>query len=141
MLMDTLLVVFHQAFFTVLPKSGTHRKLLLAAFDGLSDALPNIADRFQTKGLLHLECGEVDQAVQTLNAALAATPSDQHDFMTRVQMLWSLLMEHGRISDAFECLIEVSPRVARLDYDEFRDLLKETFNAAQRGKPRAKRVS
>jgi hypothetical protein len=79
---------------------------------------------------LHLERGEIEQAVQAFNAALAATPSDQHDFLTRVQMLWSLLIEHHRIHDAFNCLMEVSPRITRLDYDEFKGLLKETFDEA-----------
>src|SRR5208283_1460420 len=67
---------------------------------------------------------------------LAATPADQHDFLTRVQLLWSLLIEHRRLRAAFDCLMEVSPRVTRLDFDEFQSLLRETFNEAQHVKRR-----
>jgi hypothetical protein len=56
LLMDTLFLVFHQAYFSLLPKAASHRKTLLQAFDAFADELPNLADRFQTKGLLHLEC-------------------------------------------------------------------------------------
>jgi hypothetical protein len=84
--------------------------------------------------LVHLERGEIEQAVEAFQAALAATPSDQHDFLTRVQMLWSLLIEHRRIWDAFKCLREVAPRVARIDFEEFLSLLTATFEEAQ--KPR-----
>jgi len=132
LLMDTLLLVFHQAYFWLLPKAAAQREFLLGALDAFADELPNLADRFQVKGLLHLERGEVEKAARAFNAALAATPSDQHDFLTRVQMLWSLLIEHGRVPDAFDCLMQVSPRVTRLDYDEFQGLLKETFKEASK---------
>jgi tetratricopeptide (TPR) repeat protein len=132
LLIDTLLLVFHFAYFSLLPKAASDRTALLDAMDEFTDWLPNLPDRFQTKGLLHLERGEIEQATRAFNAALAATPSDQHDFMTRVQMVWSLLMEHHRVRDAFKCLTEISPRVTRLDYDEFQGLLNETFEAASR---------
>jgi tetratricopeptide (TPR) repeat protein len=133
LLMDTLLLVFHQAYFVLLPKAATHRTMLLQAFDAFADELPNLADRFQVKGLSHLERGDIEQAIDAFNAALAATPSDQHDFLTRVQMVWSLLIEHHRVRDAFDCLMEVSPRVTRADYDEFQNLLRETFDEAAGG--------
>lgn len=134
LLMDTLLIVFHQAYFSLLPKAAGRRAALLQAFDAFADELPNLADRFQVKGLVHLERGQVEQAVQAFQAALAATPSDRHDFLTRVQMLWSLLIEHDRVRDAFNCLQEVGPRVTRIDFEEFQNLLKTTFEEAQ--KPR-----
>lgn len=95
-----------------------------------------MADRFQMKGLLYLERGQFDQAVQSFNAAIAATPADQHDFLTRVQMVWSLLIEHRRLNDAFNCLMDVSPRVTRLDFDEFQRLLRATFNESQKANQR-----
>lgn len=136
LLMDTLLLVFHQAYFSLLPVAGKQRVTLLKALDAFADFLPNLADRFQTNGLLALERGEVDRAIKEFNGALAATPSDQHDFMTRVQMVWSLLMEHRRFGDAFNCLIEVSPRVTRLDYEELSGLLRQTFDSARSSRHR-----
>ncbi|HEX4125817.1 MAG TPA: hypothetical protein VHY37_13910 [Tepidisphaeraceae bacterium] len=133
LLMDTLLLVFHQAYFSLLPKAASHRSILVQALDALADKLPNLADRFQVKGLMHLEHGDIEQAIAAFNAALAATPSDQHDFLTRVQMVWSLLIEHHRVRDAFDCLMQVSPRVTRADYDEFQGLLRETFDEAAGG--------
>ena len=43
-------------------------------------------------------------------AALAATHSDEHDFLTRVQIVWSALMENRHHLEALRCLLDVQPR-------------------------------
>jgi tetratricopeptide (TPR) repeat protein len=132
LLMDTLLVVFHQAYFVLLSKAGGRRQSLLKAFSTFAETLPNCADRFQVKGLVEIELGNADMATESFRAALAATPSDQHDFLTRVQMLWSFLMERDEVSRAFTCLQDVAPRVTRIDFDELQGLYAATFEEAQR---------
>lgn len=139
LLMDILLVVFQQAYFTLVPKAAGGRRVLLRAFDAFADDLPRLADRFHVKALVHLERREVEQAVEAFQGALAATPSDQHDFLTRVQIVWSLLIEHKRVRDAFNCLKEVAPRITRVDYEEFQGLLTTTFEEALKPRPGTRR--
>lgn len=137
-LMDVLLLVFHQAYFTVLPAAGRRRAELLSSFDQFAALVPNAADRFQITGFVLLEKGNIDAAVHSFRAALAATHSDQHDFLTRLQLLWMTLMEHQRWSDAFRCLLDVYPRVPRTDLEEVSGMLQQTFEESQRPQPRRK---
>ena len=139
LLMDTLLVLFHHAFFGFLPHLNGERDLLLGSFEAYSASLPRQSDRFQTSGLIQMEQGRWNAAIESFGAAVATTHSDQHDFMTRVQTMWLALMERKRIKDAFNFLMEVYPRVSRSDIDEMRGRLQETFEegARLRGRKRA----
>jgi hypothetical protein len=132
LLMDTLLLVFHQAYFALLPRAKGHRDALLQAFRGFADSLPSLADRFQVAGLVEIELGQTEAACEAFAASLAATPSQEHDFLTRVQMVWSTLMDGGLVAEAFKCLEEVAPRFTRIDFDEFQQLQAATFAEAQR---------
>jgi len=132
LLMDTLLLVFHHAYFALLPKAKGDRDSLLKAFRAFGDSLPRLADRFQVAGLVEIELGRTDAACEAFGASLAATPSQEHDFLTRLQMVWSTLMDGGLVSEAFKCLQEVAPRVTRIDFDEFQGLVAATFAEAQR---------
>jgi hypothetical protein len=131
LLMDALLIVFHQAYFALLPRSGAARARLLGIFESFSETLPRAADRFQTTGLIEIERGRRDAAAESFRAAVASTHSDDHDFVTRVQMMWTVLMEQKRWRDAFQILMDVYARAARNDLDEVRYMLSETFNASR----------
>jgi hypothetical protein len=127
LLMDTLLLVFHQAYFALLPKAAREREALLQAFADLSTALPRPQDRFQIMGLVQIERADFDAAADSFRAALAATHSDEHDFMTRLQMLWTVLMERARYQEAFDCLLDIYPRASRNDLPEIAALLRQVF--------------
>jgi tetratricopeptide (TPR) repeat protein len=130
--MDILLVLFHQAYFVLLPKAKSRRESLLKAFGSFAESLPNHADRFQVNGLIEIELGRPEAASDSFRAALAATHSDQHDFLSRLQMIWSFLMDRKELSKAFACLQDAAPRVTRIDFDEFQGLYAATFEEAQR---------
>ena len=65
LLMETLLIVFHQAFFALLPKLSEEREDLLKAFLSFAGQFPSRADRFQIEGLVQLESGETDAATES----------------------------------------------------------------------------
>lgn len=131
MLFDALLIVFHQAYFALLPKvAGSKRKELLGAFLTFARSLPRVADQLHVEGLVRLSMGEPAAAADLFRAAVASTSSDEHDFLTRVQMFWSILMETDRSADAFEFLNGISSRVTRNDFNEFQGLLSTTFKVA-----------
>jgi tetratricopeptide (TPR) repeat protein len=141
LLMDAALLVFHQAYFALLPKAGPRRLQLLEAFAAFAQTLPSHADRFHVEGLIQLESGKFSAAIEAFRAALASTHSDQHDFLTRVQTVWGLLMEQQRYNDAFQCLLDVEARVARRDLGEFQQLLRTTFAESQSPGKAHRRVS
>jgi hypothetical protein len=131
MLFDALLIVFHQAYFALLPKvTGSKRNELLAAFLTFARSLPRVADQLHIEGLVRLSMGESAAAVDLFRAAVASTPSDDHDFLSRVQLYWTVLMEADRSADAFEFLSEIASRVTRNDFTEFQGLLSTTFKVA-----------
>jgi hypothetical protein len=132
LLFDSLLLVFHHAYFAVLEGAGPRRSSLLASFDRFAAHMPRAADQNQIRGLVALARDDAEGAATAFRAALAATHSDEHDFITRLQLLWSLLMEHRRYRDAFACLLDVYPRVARADLDEVRGMLTSTFDESGR---------
>ncbi len=127
LLMDTLLLVFHHAYFALLPKAAREREALLQAFEDFSATLSQPQDRFQIMGLVQIERADYDAAADSFRAALAATHSDEHDFMTRLQMLWTVLMERARYREAFDCLLDVYPRASRNDLPEIAALLRQVF--------------
>jgi hypothetical protein len=84
--------------------------------------------------LISAEEGKTEAATEAFSAALAATHSDDHEFMTRVQALWTYLIDNRRYMAALACLNEVYPRVTREHLDEIGELLTETLLAAVDGK-------
>lgn len=140
LLMDTLLLVVHQAYFALLPELGAERGALLRAFKEFSASLPRRQDRFHVLGMVEIEQNDLEAAVESFRTALASTHSDEHDFITRVQMVWTLLMERGCYPEAFECLMDVYPRTARADLTEISALLRETFLQQRASKTSASRA-
>jgi len=135
LLRDVLLLVFHQAYFALLPSVARDRARLLAAFAAFADTVPHPSDQCQVRGLVELAHERFATAVECFRSALAATHADEHDFLTRVQMLWTVLVEQHRWNDAFRCLVDIYPRVTRNDLEEVSALLDRTFMEAQQYKP------
>jgi hypothetical protein len=92
--------------------------------------LPRVADQLHVEGLVRLAMEESEAAVDLFRAAVASTPSDDHDFLSRVQLYWTVLMEADRSADAFDFLNEIAWRVTRNDFTEFQGLLSTTFKVA-----------
>lgn len=135
LILDTLLLVFHQAYFTLRTNSRSDRAGLLAAFKRYARSLRE-ADRCQVLALTADAEGRGDLAGEYFRQALSATHSDEHDFVTRVQMCWTHLHEQGNLRGAMQLLQDVYPRVQRQDLDEIRSMIDETFEAAMRFAPR-----
>jgi hypothetical protein len=134
LLMDVLLVVFHQAYFVVLPSLRDRsrigdRKTLLKAFDQFADSLTGKADQHQTVGLIHAARHDFEAAILDFRVALAATHSDDHEFMSRLQLLWTFLLEHGQNKVALDLLLEVYPRMITKHLEEMQCLIRDTFEA------------
>jgi len=132
LLFDTLLLVFHHAYFALLPGIENGRKTLLVAFKQFAASLPRPQDEFQVLGLVEVEMGDLEAAVESFRASLAAAHSDEHDFITRVQIVWTTLMERRLFQDALECLLDVYPRTSRSDLNEVSAMLRETYREALR---------
>jgi len=132
LLVDACLVVFHQAYFVLLPELGTRewedeRRLLTESFPRLAQHLPQVSDRYTVLALYHDASGEWERAARFYREALLATHSDDHEFMTTLQTCWSFLIEHQMFQQAFDLLLENYPRIARQDLDEVRELMALTF--------------
>jgi tetratricopeptide (TPR) repeat protein len=131
MLFDALLIIFQQAYFALWPKVvGNKHQEVLRAFLTFARTLPRVADQLHVEGLVRLAMEESEAAVDLFRAAVASTPSDDHDFLSRVQLYWTVLMEADRSADAFEFLNEIASRVTRNDFTEFQGLLSTTFKVA-----------
>ena len=135
--LDACLIVFHQAFFVLLPELRgreweQERRLLLGSFRRFADHLPRVSDRYGVLALYYDALEDHDRAGRYYREALRAAHSDNHDFMTSVQTCWSFLVEHERLREALELLLETYPRVARQDLDEIHELIDSTFQLQQR---------
>jgi hypothetical protein len=124
---DVLLVLFHHAYFAIFAESDD-RAGLLRAFRRFADRIPNVADRMQAMGFVHTAEKDFEKAAETFRAAVAARHADDHEFMTRLQLLWGFLLEHGRRDEAFRLLMDCYSRVSRKDLEETESLLWETFS-------------
>jgi hypothetical protein len=132
LLMDSCLLLAHQAYFALLPKLDEpvlqhDREFLLSAFHQFADSLSEPADRFTLLALYFEATDEPHKAIESRRAALAATPADAHDFMTVLQTSWSSLVERKNIGDALDLLLDSYPRVPRRDLEEVGELIRQTF--------------
>lgn len=133
LLADALLVLFHQAYFALPPAAGEGRRreraALLASFRRFAEHLPRDADRYEVLGLIFDAEGSKTKARDCYRTALSATRADEHDFITRVQMLWTHHTETGDLAGAGRLLLDVYPRVSRRDLDEVSEMLWDTMRA------------
>ncbi len=132
LLADACLVVFHHAYFALLPELGARdwadeRRLLTESFPRFADQVPAVSDRYTVLALYHDLSGDWQRAGRYYREALLATHSDDHEFMTALQTSWSFLIEHQMLQQAFDLLLESYPRVARQDLDEVQELMASTF--------------
>lgn len=130
LLMDSLLLLFHQAYFALLPDAGDQREHLLDVFVDFADVVPRTADRFQILGLVRSAEEEFEEAADAFRSSVLAAHADDHDFLSRVQLCWTQLMAHGRDDEAFKFLMDTSYCVTRSDLEEFNGLLLQTYRAS-----------
>lgn len=81
--------------------------------------------------------GDTKSAATLLLASLNETPVEAHDFVTKGQALWSLLIEAGRFDDAKEIALSLYRRASGRDLGELRELIDETY----RYEPERRRAS
>ncbi len=133
LLFDACNVLFHQAYFALLPElEGAQwhdeRRLLLSAFHEFAEGAPQVADRCSLLALYYEAIGDERRTGELRLQALRATPSDADVFMTQLQTYWSYLVEHKLLGEALDLLLESYPRVSRRDLDEVHELIKLTFD-------------
>lgn len=145
-LMDLCFLVFHQACFVLLPQlslanRNRQREALLASFQSLAESLPRAADRFAVSSRIAEACGNMELAARYYREWVAATHSDDHEFMSVLQSAWLFHLEQREYRLALDLLLQASPRVARTDLDEVRELILLTFDRQQgdSGEPPARR--
>jgi hypothetical protein len=134
LLEDLFLLTFRHTYFAILPRleeKPQTAQSLLRSFEQFGSALPEPSDRFHVLGLVKMARGEDERAENDFRSALAATHTDDHEFMSNLQLLWTLLLEKKDYKGAFRLLRDQYPRVTRRDLEEVGLLLDETLDAAQ----------
>lgn len=128
--LDICLVLFHQAYFALLPELNAdkpEKKLLLSAFKEFANQVPSDADRYDLLGLYYEAIGDNIAAAGCHKNVLRLTHSEAHEFMTVLQTFWSFLVEQQKFREALDVLLETYPRVLRRDLEEFNELILTTF--------------
>ena len=131
-IVDTLLLLFHQAYFALLPKlaeaglTGEHDELI-STFSAFAEHVPDIAERFRIEGLASEARGDVTNAVVSFEKALSASHVDEHVFMTRLQTFWMALLDKKDFTAALHLLLKFMPMVPLKHLPELRELILATF--------------
>lgn len=128
--LDTCLVLFHQAYFALLPELNAgkpDKKLLLSAFKEFANQVQSDADRYDLLGLYYEAIGDYTAAAGCHKNVLRLTHSEAHEFITVLQTFWSFLVEQQKFREALDVLLETYPRVLRRDLEEFNELILTTF--------------
>lgn len=132
--LDASLLVMQQAYSALLPELGegwqAEREELLISFTLFAESLPRAADRFYLLGMIAEAEENLPAAAEYYAQVVAATPADEHDFMTCLQTAWGSLVEQNRHKEAFTFLVQNSSRITRSNWDEFTDLLQSSFDLA-----------
>ena len=132
LILDTALIVFHQAYFGLLPEIpnalSNEKQLLLNSFLEFSKGIPRISDRERIRALVHLFKDDWVLASHYFRQALKATPPDEHEFMTILQTVWSHAIEKHKFNEASSILMENAHRVGTQDMKELEEMLLETLS-------------
>ena len=132
MLVDSLLVLFHQAYFALLPNLGNNwpleKKALQDSFRLFGESLSNLTQKYRILALYYKSIGDSRLALKNFQMALHSTHSDADDFLTIVQTYWSFLIDEKEFKGALLLLLDVYPRIVREDLDEMRELFMLTFD-------------
>lgn len=129
---DTLLLLFHQAYFVLLPridKAGwtAERNDLISTFFAFAKSVPDLAERFRVAGLAYEAQSDAANALASFEKALWATHVDEHVFMTRLQTFWMALLDKGDFRAALDLLLGIMPMVPLKHLSELRELISATF--------------
>ena len=89
--------------------------------------------------LLFSEIDDMESAEAELSASLFhASPAD-HDFLTKLQALWMLLMDSGKFERAQELVLHFYRYLPMAILDEAEELLRETLREVAEGDSSQKR--
>ncbi|MBI4610353.1 MAG: hypothetical protein HY726_15245 [Candidatus Rokubacteria bacterium] len=131
-IMESLLLLFHQAYFALLPKLDkaglrAERDELVSTFFGFAERVPDIAERFRIAGLAYEARADAASAVASFEKALSASHVDEDVFMTRLQTFWMALLDKGDFTAALQLLLKFTPMVSLKQLPELRELILATF--------------
>jgi hypothetical protein len=133
LLVDVLLVVFHQAYFWLLPtlpaSMSDELGLLLRSFWLFADSVPSRAERCRLRAMVFEATGQSEKAVSMHLEAVRLTSPEADEFLTVLQSAWSALVDLGRFSAAASLLFEFADKVPSRDVEEMRELLEMTLDA------------
>jgi tetratricopeptide (TPR) repeat protein len=138
LLVDAEMVLFHQSYFALLPQleeRAEERDALLDAFHAFANEVPRLPDRFKVLSLTFEAEGKADKALECLRYVLQSTHSDDPEFMTTLQSVWSELVDQQNYREAMVLLMDNYPRVTLEDLDEMRQLVMTTFDLSAKGSP------
>ena len=77
--------------------------------------------------VLYEHAGDAEAAMNLLLASLHSSAVDDHDFLTKAQSYWSLLVEAQRVDDAKSFILELYRRASPGDLAEIQELLDQTY--------------
>jgi tetratricopeptide (TPR) repeat protein len=131
LLVDAEMVLFHQAYFALLPELDgrqEERETMLDAFHAFANEIPRLPDRFKVLSLAFEAEDKPEKALECLRYVLQSTHSDDPEFMTTLQSVWAELIERKRYREAMTLLMDNYPRVTLGDLDDMRHLVMATFD-------------
>ena len=77
--------------------------------------------------LLFEHIGRIDEAMNLLSASLHYSSVEEHDFVTKAQTYWSMLIESERFDDAKAFVLDQYRRASPKDLPELKAILEETY--------------
>lgn len=132
---DILLLTFHHAYFSLLPSLETDdakfRERLLHSFYSLSYLTPNITDQFSVRAYFFIAMSDHKQASELFRASLNSIHVDEHDYITRLQVLWMHLMDMRLYREALSLLVDQFGRVQVKDMREMEELIMQTYDESK----------
>ena len=83
-------------------------------------------------GRLYGYLGIRDAEESALIRATYMTPPDEHDFLTKAQAAWMAMMDHGRVREARDFLLDIYRVAPSAALGEIREMLDETSPPAKK---------
>jgi len=79
-------------------------------------------------GVLFEQSGDFESALKYFENSLFSSHSDDHEFMTLLQIYWGRLIEKKEYKKSLELLLKFSKRISVKNIDELNSIIRDTFD-------------
>lgn len=125
--LDICLTLLHNVYFVFIESNKENLIFILPAFYRFTHFLNKETEIYNILALIAEAENNHEKAIFFSKLALENCHSDEHEYLTLLQILWTKMIDAGQIKDAIDLLLSVYPKITIENKAEFEELFHSTY--------------